>query len=86
MVASAVRNGLSARAIMSPRVARWLAEAADVHTPTQAQQAVRRLGVIAAREPALAVELNPLQAYLQKQLAAPAMASPDVEGGNDEQR
>jgi hypothetical protein len=86
LAGSAVRQALSARALMNPRVSRWLAEAANVNTPTQAQQAVRRLGVIAAREPQLAVELNPVQQYLQKQLTASAAASPDVEGGDNEQR
>ncbi len=73
MGASAARRVLSARAMVSPRVSRWLAEAADVSTPAQAQTAIRKLGTVIAREPALAGELTPLQRELS-QMLAPASA------------
>lgn len=84
MAASAGRKVLSARALMSPRVSRWLAEAADVNTPAQAQQALRRLGTVITREPGLATELTPIQQFLQQSLS-PARASEEGQG-DDEQR
>lgn len=83
--ANAGRNALSARALMSPRVTRWLAEAANVNTPAQAQVAVNRLGTIIAREPALAGELAPLQRMLSDRLNPTSLAASDTVEGEDEQ-
>ena len=88
MGASAARRILSARAMVNPRVSRWLAEAANVSTPKQAQEAVRRLGVIITREPALAQELQPIYGALQQRLSAPVTlplaAEPGGEGNNEQ--
>lgn len=83
MLARAGMRALSARSLMSPRVANWLAQTADVNTPAQAQQAVRRLGTVIAREPALANELQPIQAWLQQAVTAPARS--ETPGGDNEQ-
>ena len=77
---------LSARAMVNPRVSRWLAEFADVSTPQQAQQATRKLGVIIAREPALARELQPVYAFLNDRVALPLAANPDQSGGGNDQQ
>lgn len=84
MGASAVRRVLSARAMVNPRVSRWLAESADVSTPAQAKEATRKLGVIIAREPALANELQPIYEMLQQRLTMPLAAEPQPEGEDDE--
>jgi hypothetical protein len=54
------------RLLASPRFARWLAR--PVNTPEQAATAVRRLSAIAAREPAIANDLLPIQRALQESL------------------
>jgi hypothetical protein len=86
--AAAGRRVLSARALMNPRVTRWLAQAANVQTPAQAQQTVRRLGTVISREPALAGELQPIHDFLTRRVTAGmASADPQVEnadGGDDE--
>jgi hypothetical protein len=82
---NAGRQVLSARALMSPRVTRWLAEAADVNTPAQAQQAVRRLGTVISREPALAGELQPLHRRLSEAFTPPVAASgPEADANDDD--
>jgi hypothetical protein len=82
-VAGGVR-ALSARALMSPRVTRWLYSAANVNTPRQAQIAVQRLGTVIAREPALASELQPLQRALNDRLSlSSAAASEKPDSGED---
>jgi hypothetical protein len=53
MGVSATRRVLSARAMVNPRVSRWLAESVSASTPAQAKEATRKLGVIIAREPAI---------------------------------
>lgn len=85
MGASAARRVLSARAMVNPRVSMWLADAADVTTRAQAQEMTRRLGVIIAREPALAHELQGIYQTLQQRLAAPLAAEPEAEGNEDDQ-
>ena len=80
-VGSAMRSGLSAKALMRPAVTRWLLDVQKVNTPRQAQQVVNRLSTVIAREPALSGELQPLQQYLQQALTAPAVASEPAEGG-----
>lgn len=85
VAANAGRNALSARALMSPRVTRWLAEAANVNTPAQAQVLVNRLGTIAAREPALAGELAPLQRMLSDRLNPVPLAASDTVEGEEQQ-
>ena len=84
MMGSATRRVLSARAMVNPRVSRWLAQSADVDTPAKAQEAVRRLGTIISREPALAGELTPLQRSLEQALrpvAASDEAQPEDQPG-----
>lgn len=84
MGGSAARRILSARAMVNPRVSRWLAEGADVSTKRQAEEATRKLGVIIAREPALAHELQPIHAFLTQRLSQPLAAEPQAEGEDDE--
>jgi hypothetical protein len=87
MMASAARRVLSARAMVNPRVSRWLAEAADVATERQAKEATRKLGVIIAREPALANELQPVYQALQQRLSGTAMplaANPQTNGEDND--
>lgn len=81
MLAKVGANNLSARALMSPRVSTWLADVANATTGAQIQALGRRLGVIAAREPALANELVPLQQALSGQARVPLAAAE----GEDEQ-
>lgn len=83
MAATAARRALSARALMNPRVARWLAETADVSTPAQAQVAVRRLGSIASREAGLTSELTPLHQWLTETVSAPTPALAEEGVNND---
>lgn len=84
MMASAGRRVLSARAMVNPRVSRWLAEAADVSTERQAKEATRKLGVIIGREPALARELQPIYDSLQQRLTMPLAANSQPEGNDDD--
>jgi hypothetical protein len=86
MGASAARRVLSARAMVNPRVSRWLAESANAETPAQVQAATRRLGVIIAREPALAHELQPVYAFLENKLAVPLPAAEKRGGGDNDRR
>lgn len=86
MFGSATRRVLSARAMVNPRVSRWLAEAADVSTHRQAKETTRKLGVIIAREPALAQELQPLYQSLQQRLTMPLAADSGSERNQDEQQ
>lgn len=81
MLAKTGVNNLSARALMSPRVSAWLADVASATTPAQIQRLSNRLGVIAAREPALAGELTRLQQALGGEARVPVLA----EGREDEQ-
>jgi hypothetical protein len=83
MLAKSLQRGLSARTLMSPRVSRWLAETANVNTARQAQDQVRRLGTIMAREPALTAELQPLQKWLNEVITSPAAS--ETGGGQNEQ-
>jgi hypothetical protein len=86
MGASAARRVLSARAMVNPRVSRWLAEAADVSTRAQAVEMQRRLGVIIAREPALANELQGVYHALEQRLNPSLAAEPQTEGDQNEQQ
>lgn len=69
----AVVRSVSARAMMSPRLTRWAAESALAKSPTAAKDAIRRLSTIAAREPAIAGEVNQLQQMLS-QTMTPALS------------
>ncbi len=84
MGASAFRRVLSARAMVNPRVTRWLAQAADVNSPRAAAESVRKLGLVISREPALANELTPIYDFLQGRVSQPLAAQPQTEGGNGE--
>jgi hypothetical protein len=86
MGVSASRRVLSARAMVNPRVSRWLAESADASTPAQAKEAARKLSVIIAREPAISHELRPIYDFLENRLAQPLAADPKQSGGADEQQ
>jgi hypothetical protein len=86
MGASATRRVLSARAMVNPRVSRWLAESADASTPAQAKEAVRKLSVIIAREPAISHELRPIYDMLENRLALPLAADPNKSGGGDNEQ
>lgn len=86
MGASAARRVLSARAMVNPRVSRWLAESADASTPAQAKEAARKLGVIIAREPAISHELRPIYDMLENRLERPLAASEQDGGGNNDRR
>jgi hypothetical protein len=68
---------LSARAMVNPRVSAWLAQAADVSTPSQAKQAVRGLSLVISREPALARELTPIRDFLDQRVTQLLAAQPD---------
>jgi hypothetical protein len=82
----AVRRQLSARALMSPRVTNWLLRASNVNTPRQAQEVVRSLGTVIAREPALANELTPIQRFLSDRVSPAAAASNPEQGGADNEQ
>ena len=87
MAAGAIRKGLSAKALMNPRVSRWMADAADVSSPQQAKELTNRLGGIIAREPAVAHELQPFYDLLEQAIGrtpTPLAANPQAEGENDE--
>jgi hypothetical protein len=71
------RNVLSARAMVNPRVSAWLAQAANVATPSQAQNAVRGLTLVISREPALAQELTPVRDFLDQRVTQLLAAEPD---------
>jgi hypothetical protein len=86
MGASATRRVLSARAMVNPRVSRWLAESAGASTPAQVKEATRKLGVIVAREPAIAHELRPIYQMLENKLEVPLAASEKRGGGDDDRR
>jgi hypothetical protein len=84
MGVNATRRVLSARAMVNPRVSRWLAESATASTPAQAKEATRKLGVIIAREPAIAHELKPIYDMLENSLALPLAADPKQGGDANE--
>jgi hypothetical protein len=79
-----VSRVLSARSMMSPRLARWLAQTADITSKKGAQEQTRKLSVIIAREPALAQELKPVYDFLENRLELPLAAQPDQGQGNNE--
>lgn len=80
------RNVLSARAMVNPRVTQWLAQTAEVSTPSQAKQAVKGLSLVISREPAIANELMPLRDFLNQRVTQLLAAEPNTEDGNNEQR
>lgn len=57
-------NLLQARTLMNPDVSRWIGRVATVRTPSAAQTAIRALGPIAARNPAISQEVLGLQRAL----------------------
>jgi hypothetical protein len=75
--AQVARNVLSARAMVNPRVSQWLAQAADVSTPSQAQNAVKGLSLVISREPALARELTPIRDFLDQRVTQLLAAQPN---------
>lgn len=63
-IGAATRN-LSARALMSPNMSRWLASAPRQATPSAIAAHIARLSQVAARDPAIASETLGLQKALQ---------------------
>lgn len=84
--AQTVGNILSARAMVSPKLTQWLAQAADVSTPSQAKQAVKGLSLVISREPALAHELTPIRDFLDQRVTQLLAADPKTNDGNNEQK
>jgi hypothetical protein len=82
--AQTARNVLSARAMVNPRVSQWLAQAADVSTPSQAQQAVKGLSLVISREPALAHELTPIRDFLDQRVTQLLAAQPNQQEGGQQ--
>jgi hypothetical protein len=82
--AQVANNILSARAMVNPRVTQWLAQAADVSTPSQAQQAVKGLSLVISREPALAQELTPIRDFLDQRVTQLLAAKPASEDKNQQ--
>jgi hypothetical protein len=78
----AARNVLSARAMTNPRLTQWLADAADVSTPSQAKQAVKGLSLVISREPALAHELSPIRDFLDQRVTQLLAANPQPDDSN----
>jgi hypothetical protein len=75
--AQLARRVLSARAMVNPRLSKWLADAATVSTPSQAKQAVKGLSLVISREPALAHELTPIRDFLDQRVTQLLAAEPD---------
>jgi hypothetical protein len=71
---------LSARAMTNPRVARWLAQTVNISSHKAAQESVRKLSLIIAREPAVAQELKPIYQFLEGRLERPLAADPKQSG------
>ncbi len=83
---SAAFRGLSARVMMSRGFANWLARIPTAGTATAAQYHIQRLGNVAARDPAIAGELAPLQKALETQFRPLAVASEDEGQADDKAR
>jgi hypothetical protein len=60
----AARNILTAKALMSPKITRWIATAPSTTSPAAINQHFQRLGAIAAQEPALAGDIQAIQKAL----------------------
>ncbi len=74
--ASGALSKISARALMSPSFAKWLASA-PTGTPSAAQAHISRLSNVAARDPAISGEITQLQRLLNNEFR-PAMASDET--------
>ena len=61
---AALYQGLSARALMSPDMSRWLGSAVTATTPSAIRTQIGRLSAVAARDPAIAQEALGLQRAL----------------------
>jgi hypothetical protein len=83
---AAIRN-LSARALMSPDMSRWIAAGARMSNPSSIRAHIGRLSSIAARDPAIAQEVTGLRQALLRaandNTMAQAAASPN-EGQGDQ--
>jgi hypothetical protein len=80
---SAGKTVLSAKAMVNPKVSRWLADAAQVTNRTQAHTAMRKLSVIISRDPALSSELQPVYDRISAAFSAP-MEMPLAAQPNDQ--
>lgn len=69
--AAAGARNLSARALMSPDMSRWLANAATQKTPAAIEKHVRQLSVVAARDPTIRNEVLELQSRLASSFTEP---------------
>jgi hypothetical protein len=72
--------------MVNPRVSQWLAQAANVSTPSQAQQAVKGLSLVISREPALAHELTPIRDFLDQRVGELLAAKPAAPDQQDNQQ
>jgi hypothetical protein len=72
VVATLAGQHIAGRILASPKVAQVIASVATARSPQQAQAAIRRLGPIAARNPAIANDI----AELQRRLMEGFMTSP----------
>jgi hypothetical protein len=71
---------LSARALMSPDMSKWLRQAPRMTTPQKIERHVARLRTVATRDPAIAQDALGLQRYLQQALSStPTRAAADEE-------
>lgn len=66
--AGIVARNVSARALMSTEMSRWLVQATRANTPSKVNQVIQRLTVVATRDPAVAQEALGLQDDLRKAL------------------
>jgi len=72
------RNFLSARALMSPNVAKWLKQTPT--NPAAIESHIARLSTIAAREPAISGDVISLQNYLASKFSETPLASAAAPG------
>lgn len=80
--AAALQYG-SAKLLASPKFAQWLAKAPATNNPNAMRAYVNRLGVIAAREPAIAADARNLQQQLQQSFGqSPTRAAASEEEQN----
>jgi len=82
--ANAGRNYLSARALMSPDLTRWLRQTPQSSNPQAMQAHMRRLGAIARAEPMLAGDIDILTRAINDNL--PVAAQSAAEEGDRNQR
>jgi hypothetical protein len=85
MGVSAIRKGLSAKALMNPRLTRWMAQSVEASTPKDVAEAADRLRLVIDREPALVVEMEPVYELLTRSLEMPLAADPNAQRDGDDE-